>query len=71
MRFYRVLSNICFALGFVAIIVALIIWAAAKGMATPEDMAHGERFAIFVGLWAPTLWIFSNRLDRFADKAGS
>jgi len=71
MRFYRVLSNIFFGLGFVAIVVALVVWASARGMMTPEAMAHGERFAIFVGLWAPTLFILSNRLDRFADKAGS
>ena len=71
MKFYRVLSNVCFGLGFVAIIVALVVWASARGMAGPEEMAHGERFAIFVGFWAPTLFILSNRLDRFADKASS
>ena len=32
--------------------------------------SHAERFGIFVGLWAPTLLILSNRFDRFADKAG-
>jgi hypothetical protein len=36
---------------------------------TPEEQAHAERFGIFVGLWAPTLLILSNRFDRYADKA--
>jgi len=35
----------------------------------PEQIAHAERFGIFVGLWAPTLLILSNRFDRYADKA--
>ena len=30
--------------------------------------AHAERFGIFVGLWAPTFFILSNRFDRYADK---
>ncbi len=71
MRFYRALSNICFALGFVSIIAALVVWWSTKGQGTPEELAHAERFGIFVGLWVPTFFILSNRLDRFADKAGS
>ncbi len=35
----------------------------------PMEKAHAERFGIFVGLWAPTLLILSNRFDRYADKA--
>ena len=35
----------------------------------PGERAHAERFGIFVGLWAPTLLILSNRFDRYADKA--
>ena len=31
-----------------------------------EAQAHGERFGIFVGLWAPTFMILSNRLDRYS-----
>ncbi|MEQ1750535.1 MAG: hypothetical protein ABL974_14000 [Prosthecobacter sp.] len=34
-----------------------------------DQKAHAERFGIFVGLWAPTLLILSNRFDRYADKA--
>lgn len=35
----------------------------------PEQTAHAERFGIFIGLWAPTMLILSNRFDRYADKA--
>lgn len=30
------------------------------------DAAHGERFGIFVGLWAPTFFALSSRLDRYS-----
>jgi hypothetical protein len=69
MKFYAVLSSICFILGFISIIGALVVWAATKGQGSPDELAHAERFGIFVGLWAPTFFILSNRLDRYADKA--
>jgi len=34
----------------------------------PEGKAHAERFGIFIGLWAPTFFILSNRFGRFADS---
>jgi len=71
MKFYRVLSQLCFILGFLSILAALVVWAVTKGQGTLEELAHAERFGIFVGLWAPTFFILSNRLDRYADKAGS
>ena len=64
----RVLSVICFQGGILSIILSITIWWLFKGD-TPEDAAYAERFGIFVGLWAPTLLILSNRFDRFADKA--
>lgn len=36
----------------------------------PETQAHAERFGIFVGSWAPTFFILSNRFDRYAEKVG-
>jgi hypothetical protein len=66
---YKLLSNICFVLGFASILGSIAIWYFAGGSA-PETQAHGERFGIFVGLWAPTFLILSNRLDRYADKLG-
>ena len=29
------------------------------------DAAHVERFGIFVGLWAPTFFALSDRLNRY------
>ena len=52
------LGNVCFVAGFVSIVASIAIWFLAK---TP-DPAHGERFGIFVGLWAPTFFALSNRL---------
>ena len=51
-----------------AIGASIAIWWFNRGDA-PEVQAHAERFGIFVGLWAPTLLILSNRFDRYADKA--
>ncbi len=62
----RILSTICFQGGVLSIILSIAIWWFLGG--TEQD-AHAERFGIFVGLWAPTLLIFSNRFDRYADKA--
>ena len=55
------ISMLMFVLGFVSIIASIAIWYVAK----EPDLAHGERFGIFVGLWAPTFFILS---DRFKVK---
>ena len=55
------LSTVCFILGFASIIGSIFIWATTK----LPDPAHGERFGIFVGLWAPTFFILSDRFDRY------
>jgi hypothetical protein len=63
----KTLSSICFVLGFASIIGSIAIWFLTGG--TEEaNKAHAERFGIFVGLWAPTFFILSNRFDRYADK---
>jgi hypothetical protein len=59
---WRVLSNICFVAGFVSVVSAIAIWFLSK----EPDRAHGERFGIFVGLWAPTFFALSSRLDQNA-----
>ena len=61
------ISNVCFFLGFASILGSIAIWFLTGGT-TPELQAHAERFGIFVGLWAPTFFILSNRFDRYADK---
>lgn len=60
----RVLGHICFVAGFASIIASILVWQFAK---TP-DPGHGERFGIFVGLWAPTFFALSDRLDRYGRE---
>lgn len=64
---YRHLSSICFFLGFASIIGSIAIWFFTGGT-TPDTQAHAERFGIYVGLWAPTFFILSNRFSRHADQ---
>ncbi len=63
------LSMLCFILGFASIIGSIAIWFITGGESV-DAKAHAERFGIFVGLWAPTFFILSNRFDRYAEKAG-
>jgi hypothetical protein len=53
----KVLGKVCFYAGFISIAASILIWFLNK----EPDLAHGERFGIFVGLWAPTLFALSNR----------
>jgi hypothetical protein len=55
-------------LRFASIAGSIAIWLLTGGTA-PETQAQAERFGIFVGLWAPTFFILSNRFDRYAEKA--
>lgn len=64
----RALSTLCFQGGILSIVLSIWIWWFLNGE-SPEEQAHAERFGIFIGLWAPTLLILSNRFDRYADKA--
>ena len=54
------LSNICFIASLVSVMVSIATWV----LISPEDPAHGERFALFIGLWAPTLMGMSNHYKR-------
>ncbi len=62
------LSNVCFILGFISIIGSIATWAITRGEGKPDELAHAERFGIFVGLWAPTFFIISNRLKSYAAE---
>lgn len=64
----RTLSTICFQAGMLSVILSIWSWWFFNGD-SPEQTAHAERLGIFIGLWAPTLLILSNRFDRYADKA--
>ena len=61
----KLLSNLCFILGFASILGSIAVWFLTGGQAA-DTRAHAERFGIFVGLWAPTFFIRSNRFDRYA-----
>jgi hypothetical protein len=50
-------------MGFASIIGSIAIWMLAKGTSV-EEIAHAERFGIFVGLWAPTFLVLSGRLKE-------
>lgn len=67
-RTCKILSTVCFQFGLFSILLSIGIWWFLTSD-DPEQSAYAERFGIFVGLWAPTLLILSNRFDRYADKA--
>ena len=50
------LSNVCFTASLASVLVSIATWV----LISPEDPAHGERFALFIGLWAPTLMGLAN-----------
>ncbi len=64
---FKNLSLVCLVLGFVSIAGSIAIWYFTGGKSM-EAQAHGERFGIFVGLWAPTFMILSNRFDRYFES---
>jgi hypothetical protein len=54
------LSNICFIASLASVAVSIGTWV----FISPDDPAHGERFALFIGLWAPTLMGMANHFKR-------
>ncbi len=62
----RAVGDFCFVAGFASIAASIAAWSFKKG--TDSD-AKAERFGIFIGLWAPTFFILSDRLERYADRA--
>jgi hypothetical protein len=59
----KTLSSVCLMAGFLSIAGSIAIWFLSKG-----DPAHAERFGIFVGLWAPTFMILSERFEKLSQK---
>ncbi len=65
----KILSWLCLLGGFASIVASIIVWYSAGGTSTdPVVIAHAERFGLFIGLWAPTYFILSNRFDRAAQS---
>lgn len=58
----QILSKVCLVAGFLSIFGSIAIWFLSSG-----DPAHAERFGIFVGLWAPTFMILSERFEKISD----
>ncbi len=63
-------AYICYVASLVSVLLSLVLWF------IPVDdeakKARGERLAIFVGLWPPTLAIFGKVIeDRAREAAGS
>jgi hypothetical protein len=74
----QLLDILCFIGGFASILASIIVWYAMSGGPTSWDWsdaascahrAYGERFGIFIGLWAPTFFILSHRFHDQADVA--
>lgn len=59
-------ANLSYALGFLSVIGSIVIWFT-QGGTDPETQAAGERFGIFVGLWAPTFMAIGNGIDNLSD----
>lgn len=49
--------------------LCLSSWIRAKGV-DQSERGHAEHRAIFIGLWAPTLWVVSHTLQRREHAAG-
>jgi hypothetical protein len=61
-------ANISYALGFLSVIASIVIWFTQGGTDAGETQAAGERFGIFVGLWAPTFMAIGNGIDNLPDN---
>jgi hypothetical protein len=52
----KYLTKVCFTASLVSVVVSIATWV----FSSPADPAHAERFALFIGLWAPTLMGLAN-----------
>ncbi len=60
-------ANLSYALGFLSVIGSIVIWYTLGGTGSGEEGAAGERFGIFIGLWAPTFMAIGNGIDNLKD----
>lgn len=66
-----ILGHVCFFGGFASIFGSIAIWYLMGNSGDINAQEHGQRLGIFVGLWAPTFFILSSRLNHFAkDSSG-
>jgi hypothetical protein len=64
----KTLSHLCLILGFISIVGSVLMWTVMRGEGTAEAIAHAERWGLFIGLWVPSFFTLSSRLDRYADS---
>ncbi|SMB97560.1 hypothetical protein [Deinococcus hopiensis] len=63
----RNIAHLFTAAGAISILGSIAIWASQGGQGrSAEERAHGERFGIFVGLWAPTFFVLANHFNKAA-----
>lgn len=56
------LASICFTASLASVAVSIGFWI----FMNTADPGHSERFALFVGLWAPTLMGLANYFQKQA-----
>jgi hypothetical protein len=61
-------ANLSYALGFISVIASIVVWFTQGGTGDEVAQAAGERFGIFVGLWAPTFMAIGNGIDNLSDS---
>ena len=66
-RTLGITSDVAYTLGFLSVIGSIFIWYSQGGTKEGADKAAGERFGIFVGLWAPTFFAIGNGLAAIKD----
>lgn len=70
---FAILSVTCAVLGFLSILASIYIWLRVKfpdrsGAVNPAAVdARAERFAIFVGLWAPSFFALASFFRAVAN----
>lgn len=62
----KITSSMAYGASFLSILLSIAIWSLRR----EEDLAHAERFGIFVGLWAPTLAILAHALEQHEQNVG-
>ncbi len=58
----------CYAASLVSVLLSLVLWFVPA--ADEAKKARGERLAIFVGLWPPTLAIFGKVVEDRGRRGG-
>ena len=66
-RTLGITSDVAYTLGFLSVIGSIFIWYSHGGTKEGADKSSGERFGIFVGLWAQTFFAIGNGIAALKD----